>query len=287
MKTDHTRYDDDDVSYVIGGHAEKPFYKKWWVYTLAALMVVAAMVIYNLAKRDRGNAPVELNLTTESLSTNAASRTPKFRSDSSRLGKVIFSEVIVDGKTLKIWQFSGGNAELRIGAVSTEDPDVIFATQAADIRSDNRGIVGAFVDRGELVSKGQAQKGFCAIIDGEVVVGAAEHSPYLEEAIEKGGYFFRQYPLVYDGLVIDNKPKGSALRRALCERDGEIIVVECDHISFHDFAQTLADFNVQNAVYLMGADAYGFYRIDSEHVVEHGNIRWNQEHNVTYIVWKQ
>ena len=193
----------------------------------------------------------------------------------------------MDGKKLKVWQFDGGYAELRVGAVDTGEQDVIFATQAADIRSDNRGIVGALVDRGELISKGQAKKGFCAIIDGKVVVGAAEHSPYLEEAIEKGGFFFRQYPLVYDGLVIDNKPAGAALRRALCERDGEIIVVECDHVTFHDFAQTLADFNVQNAVYLMGADAYGFYRIDSEHVVEHGDIRWNQEPNVTYFVWKQ
>ncbi len=92
--------------------------------------------------------------------------------------------------------------------------------------------------------------------------------------------------LVFDGLVIDNKPAGTTLRRALCERNGEIIVVECDHITFHDFAQTLADFNVQNAIYLMGADAYGFYRMDNERVAEHGNVRWNQEPNVTYIVWK-
>ena len=82
------------------------------------------------------------------------------------------------------------------------------------------------------------------------------------------------------------KPAGTALRRALCERNGEIIVVECDNITFHDFAQTLADFNVQNAIYLMGADAYGFYRMDNERVAEHGNVRWNQEPNVTYIVWK-
>jgi hypothetical protein len=287
MKTDHTRYDDDDVSYIIGGHADKPFYKKWWVYVLAALIAVAAVGIYKLVIRNRGINPDKLTIATESLSTNTSSQTPVFRSDSSQPGKVILSEVVVDGKNLKVWQFNGGYAELRVGAISTGEQDVIFATQAADIRSDNRGIVGAFVDRGELISKGQAKKGYCAIIDGKIVVGAAEHSPYLEEAVEKGGYFFRQYPLVYDGLVIDNKPAGAALRRALCERDGEIIVVECDHITFHDFAQTLADFNVQNAVYLVGADSYGFYRIDDEHVVEHGDARWNQEPNVTYIVWKR
>ena len=247
MKTHYNKYDDDDVSYIIGGHAGKPFYKKWWFYALVTLGIVAAVVVYKLATRNHNDASPELIITTENLSTNAVGRTPKFQSDS----------------------------------------DVIFATQAADIRSDNREIVGAFVDRGELVSKGQAKKGFCAIIDGKVVVGAAEHSPYLEEAIEKGGYFFRQYPLVYDGLVIDNKPKGTALRRALCERDGEIIVVECKAITFHDFAQTLADFGVQNAVYLVGADAFGFYKADDGLVTEYGDPKWNQEPNVSYLVWKR
>ncbi|MBQ3732344.1 MAG: phosphodiester glycosidase family protein [Bacteroidales bacterium] len=287
MKTHYNKYDDDDVSYIIGGHAGKPFYKKWWFYALVTLGIVAAVIVYKLATRNHNDASPKLIITTENLSTNAVGRNPKFQSDSAQPGKVIVSEATVNGKTLKIWQFDGGYAELRIGAVGTDDPDVIFATQAADIRSDNRGIVGAFVNRGELVSKGQAKKGFCAIIDGKVVVGAAEHSPYLEEAIEKGGYFFRQYPLVYDGLVIDNKPKGTALRRALCERDGEIIVVECNAITFHDFAQTLADFGVQNAIYLVGADAYGFHKADDGLAIEHGDPKWNQEPNVTYLVWKR
>jgi hypothetical protein len=286
MKNDHTRYDDDDVSYIIGGNADRPFYKKWWVYALAVLFIVAAVVIYKMAMHKHGHMLDGLAIPTETSSTNSTSQMPEVHNDTSHSGKVIFSEVAVNGKTLKVWQFDGGYAELRIGAVNAEEQDVIFATQAADIRSDNRGIVGAFVDKGELVSKGQAKKGYCAIIDGKVVLGAAEHSPYLEEAIEKDGYFFRQYPLVYDGLVIDNKPKGAALRRALCERNGEIIVVECDHITFHDFAQTLADFDVQNAIYLVGADSYGFYKAD-ERVVEHGDARWNQEPNVTYFVWKR
>lgn len=286
MKTDRTRYDDDNVSYIIGGHPHKPFYKRWWVYATAALLVLAAVGGYILSKRELWNPTAEFPIPTESITTNASSQTPSFRNDSTQPGNVSFSKITVHGKNLKVWQFENGYAELRVGAIDTAEPNVIFATQAADIRSDNHGIVGAFVDRGELVSKGQAKKGFCAIIDGNVVVGAVEHSPYLEEAIEEGGYFFRQYPLVYDGMVINNKPKGTALRRALCERDGEILVVECDHITFHDFAQALADFNVRNAIYLVGADAYGFYRTDNG-VVEHGNPRWNQEPNVTYILWKK
>ena len=59
------------------------------------------------------------------------------------------------------------------------------------------------------------------------------------------GYFFRQYPLVKDGQVIDNEPKGKSIRRAICDRQGEIFMVETGSIeSFHDFAQALADLGV-------------------------------------------
>ena len=33
MKTHYNEYNDDDVSYIIGGHTGKPFYKKWWLET--------------------------------------------------------------------------------------------------------------------------------------------------------------------------------------------------------------------------------------------------------------
>ena len=32
---------------------------------------------------------------------------------------------------------------------------------------------------------------------------------------EKGGYFFRQYPLVDNGVLVDNEPKGKAIRKAI------------------------------------------------------------------------
>lgn len=32
---------------------------------------------------------------------------------------------------------------------------------------------------------------------------------------EKGGYYFRQYPLVDNGVLVDNETKGKAIRKAI------------------------------------------------------------------------
>ena len=113
-----------------------------------------------------------------------------------------------------------------------------------------------------------------------------ENSPYLEDAINNGGYFFRQYPLVVDGMAIEHTPKGTALRRALCEKEGTVFVVECDKITFHDFSQLLVNYGVTNAIYLVGSDSYGFYRTISGKRCDFGNSKHNEIPNITYMVWR-
>lgn len=148
---------------------------------------------------------------------------------------------------------------LHLGAIDRNDPSIIFTAQAADIRADNGGIVGAFVLEGEPKAWGLSKKGFCAIINDTMTVGVADNSPLFEEATEKGGYFFRQFPLVDKGSLVENELKGKAVRRALCDRGGEIFTVETLSIeSFHDFSQALVDLGVDNAIYLVGANAYGW-----------------------------
>lgn len=86
--------------------------------------------------------------------------------------------------------------ELCLKAPDYRDKNIILAAQAADIRRDNKKIVGAFVLKGEPLAWGLSKKGYCGIIDGKLTVGVADNSPLFEEATETEGYFFRQYPLV-------------------------------------------------------------------------------------------
>ena len=177
--------------------------------------------------------------------------------------------------------------ELYLGVPDIHDKSIVLTTQAADIRADNGKIVGAFVLKGKPLSWGLSKKGYCGIIDGKVTVGVAENSPLFEEATEKGGYFFRQYPLVDNGVLVENEPKGKSIRKALCDRNGEIMVVmTTTPESFHDFAQALVDMKVDNAIYLVGSVSFGYFRDLYDHLsIIYNKYRYGYQYE-NFIVWR-
>lgn len=176
---------------------------------------------------------------------------------------------------------------LEVGNDVVSDTTAILAAQAADIRRDNGEIAGAYVVRGELLSKGEAKAGYCSIVNGEINIGVADATPMLEQALESEGYFFRQYPLVAAGQLIENKPQGKARRKALAEIEGTICVVaSADKLSFHDFSQALIDAGARNAIYLVGANSTTLYtdRDGARHNI--GNVYENAPANINYLVWR-
>lgn len=177
--------------------------------------------------------------------------------------------------------------ELMIGVPNLHDKSIVLTTQAADIRADNGKIVGAFVMNGKPLSWGLSKKGYCGIIDGKVTIGVSENSPLFEEATEKGGHFFRQYPLVDNGVLVENEPKGKSIRKALCDRNGEIMVIMTQTTeSFHDFAQALVDMKVDNAIYLVGSTSFGYFRDRYDHLsIIYNKYRYGYQ-NENFIVWR-
>ena len=178
---------------------------------------------------------------------------------------------------------------LTVGAPDKETREAIMAFQAADIRADNREILGSFVLEGKMISRGTPKAGYCAIIDGIVTVGVAESTSLFEEAIEKDGYFFRQFSLVKNGVLEENaQVKNKTMRKALCDRNGQIFVAvsETDE-SMHDFAQALVDLSVDNAIYLVGShSAFGWYRDEAGEQIYFGVDLHRQSYkNENYIVW--
>lgn len=167
------------------------------------------------------------------------------------------------------------------------DTTAVLAVQAADIRRDNMEIVGAYVKEGELLSKGEAKAGFCAIVNGQITLGVADASPMLEQALMNDGYFFRQYPLVVGSQLVENKPKGRSIRKALVELDGAISVVLSMHkLTYHEFSQALIDLGVRNAIALVGGDSSVQY-IDEEgrKFTARDVVRYDSDY-INYIVWK-
>jgi len=177
---------------------------------------------------------------------------------------------------------------LSMGTPDMYDKNIILTAQAADIRADNGKINGAFVLAGRPLAWGLSKKGYVAIIDGKVSIGVAENSPLFEEATEKGGYFFRQYALVDNGSLVENESKGKSIRKAICDRAGEVFIAITETPeSFHDFSQALVDLGVRNAVYIVGSEfSYGYFRDKFDHLTQLCSKRRGGQKYENYIEWR-
>lgn len=202
-------------------------------------------------------------------------------------GFTIALDTTVNKKGLLILSPENATPRLIIGSEFLNNSNIILATQAADVRGDNGQIASTFVLNGELISKGEAKAGYCSIINGELSIGIADATPMLEQTLTEGGYFFRQYPLIVGGQIVENKPKGKAIRKALAEIGGKIyVVMSKDKLTFHDFSQLLIDVGARNAIYLVGSSSYGFYINDEGEKILTGKAPWEGVENVSYIIWE-
>ena len=259
----------DDELRVLGKPSpEEPKKKGFkWYYAVAILLIISGVIFAAVRLFDiQRNEIVPDFYETELSDTIAMSETilvmeklGNYKDSSKAYTEHI--EMTVNDIPLDIYIPHNAKPRLFIGTPDINDKNVIFTTQAADIRADNGKINGAFVLSGEPKAWGLSKKGYCGIINGKITIGVAANSPLFEEATETGGYFFRQYPLVDNGNLVENEPKGKAIRKAICDRGGEILVVMTQEPeSFHDFSQALIDLGASNAVYLVGSVSYGYFR---------------------------
>lgn len=288
------------------GHAtakEQGGVKRVWLFVgliIAVVTVVAVALMFAMRKEsnqeqvtyvEEGNVVVPVTPTEESV---VVSREPMSRiADSGVSGS--FTEIrdtTINDVPLKIYIPHNADMSLHIGKVARDDKAIVYVAEAAFIRSDNGGIVGAFVLGGEPRAWGLSVRGYCAVIDGKVTVGVADNSPLFEQATERGGYFFRQYPLVDNGAFVENEPKNKSVRRAICQRDDETFMVESlTKESFHDFTQALVDLGVDNAINLPGSESYGWAVDELGECHEFGipnyyTGRRRMPKNTNYIIWR-
>lgn len=268
--------------------SRKPKRRPLLLAAIAVAVIVAIAAIGYVRKEKAAQEPMLIVNVEEPLDTATVGAQPAAMP--SALGVrayVDIADTTAGGVPLVILTPQGATASLHIGSDVVSDSTAVMVMQAADIRRDNGGIVGAYVCKGELISKGRSKSGFCAIIGGSITIGVADSTPLLEQAIETDGYFFRQYPLVEGGQVVENKPQNSSLRKALAELDGRIVVVMSrSRLTFHEFSQALVDLGVSNAIYLVGGSNYSFATDATGRKVTFGAKPDTFAENVNYIVWR-
>ena len=121
-----------------------------------------------------------------------------------------------------------------------------------------------------------------------ITIGIAENSPLFEQATEQGGHFFRQYPAVDKGVMVENNPENASFRRALCVLNGKICIVSCtDRVVMNDFSRTLVKLGVQDAILLTGGTADGWCRNEAGQVFSFGIPHRKNEKYKNYLLFRK
>ena len=256
---------------------------RWWPWLLAALLlIVLAFVYWKISHRP---TPTLGNYMEEPVADSTQNVTFEVPAESNAYTQV--AQETVNDITLQIYTPVGGHVEMLVGSLPYNDKSIVLAAQAADYRADNGEIAGAFVYKGELLSKGHPKYGFCAIIGDKLTMGKSRETAMFERAVEEGGYFFRQFSLIHDGKYGEKLPKGKGVRRALCYYQENIVIIEStDRESLHDFAQALKDMGVKESISLVGSVQLPLYEDENGKRVIN-KIEHKEEALETYIVWRK
>ena len=295
---ENSKFDTEEVFDVIGGISDyvpggntitQNNRTPWWVWAIIGAVVLATivfLVVHFMGKPSND----KVGATSSSTGKEDVTDIWYNNTDVSRPSCVIVSDTLIDSLHLKIITPYNTVPELHVGVLDTSDADIVLCALAADLGGDSyKGkIIGAFVCEGEPLSWGGGRKlGYCAIIDGNITLGVAENSPLFEEATENEGYFFRQYPAVDNGVMVENNPKNAAFRRALCMLDGKVCVVATDNrVLMNDFSSALVKLGVENAIFLVGSIADGWYRTEDGSFYRLGNKAMKDNPNINYIVFR-
>lgn len=283
------KYDIQDTEIRVIGESSSSPKRKWGWMILAAVLVIgviASIIAFSCARSQEEEGIFE-------RSVHQAIPHPLrgwIQSlDSITDVCVITKDTIVNDIPMRLYVPLNMTPRLEVGYKCIDDTTHnMLLFQAADIRADNKKIVGAFVLRGKPLSWGLSKKGYCGIIGDQVTIGVADNSPLFEQATEVGGYFFRQYPLVSNGVLVENELKSQSTRRGLCELEGKVVVVETyTPESLHDFSQALVDIGTTNAIYLVGSAAIGWHRNFDGVGVASGQWEPRVFKNVSFIVWSR
>jgi hypothetical protein len=267
------------------GHKEKKSHFTW-AGVLLSVLIIALIIALKTCRNSAPEESVYCDVVPTCESQESQTTFGHMLSTESN-AYIVVSHQTVDDIPLRLLRPTGGHMEMVVGALDSTDTSIVMAACAADYRADNGEIAGAFVYKGELLSRGHPKLGFCAIIGREVTMGMSPETPLFERAVEQSGYFFRQHSLVHNGELGEKTPPGKAIRRALCYDGKDMFVVDTDEReSLHDFAQALIDMGVQEAISLVGNIPLSLYED------EHGNrtvsdIPHAEGKTVNYIVWKR
>lgn len=166
------------------------------------------------------------------------------------------------GVALNMYELKNLKAELSLTEPDTTDTTVWMYSRSADHTSDNH-YLGSFVVNGKTLETDRSRLGYCAMANGNIVIGISRSEKVKDYVVDRDGSFFRQFILVSNGVL---PPKfqlhGKVERRALARMsDDRLFYIETRHPeTLWDFADALREYGFADAIYITGGKCHSFYR---------------------------
>ena len=276
------KWNEEDEIQVLGTTSKKSHWK--WIIAIITFLVVLLLLFLFLPKNTVNEDSSDIVKLKEDVN-GIVNDSILYREESA----VNVSVDSINDVPLIVYSLVNLRAELSFDLPDRNDSTFFLVTQAADVRKDNKEILGDYVFKGKQLSTGKRKTGYCAIIDGNVSLGISLNDEIKDYCIANNGYFFRQYALVIDGEIQENKLKGKAMRRALAKQGEDLYIIESvNRESLYDFSEALADLGVSDAIYLVGGDAYMLYRNrENEQLYECGDNNKFNYPTINYIIFRK
>ena len=276
------KWNEEDEIQVLGTTSKKSYWK--WIIAIVTFLVVSLLLFLFLPKKTVNEDSSDIVKLKEDVN-RIVNDSILYKEESA----VNVSADSINDVPLIIYSLVNLRAELSFDLPNKNDSTFFLVTQAADVRKDNKEILGDYVFKGKQLSTGKRKTGYCAIIDGNVSIGISLNDEVKDYCIANNGYFFRQYALIIDGEIQENKLKGKAMRRALAKQGEDLYIIESvNRESLYDFSEALADLGISDAIYLVGGDAYMLYRNrENEQLYECGDNNKFNYPTINYIIFRK
>lgn len=164
---------------------------------------------------------------------------------------------------MDIYSLSGLSASVTTIEPDTADREVMFFCRCADHTKDGK-YIGTLVIDGEEKNADTNRRGYCAMANGNVVIGISKSEKVKDYVTDQKGSFFRQFILLSDGEIPGKFIlSGNVVRCALGRTpDSKLYFIQTKgKATMRGFAEALREYGFIDAIYLTGGDEdYLYYR---------------------------
>lgn len=197
------------------------------------------------------------------------------------------------GVAMNFYELHNLKAEIMLTRPDTADTSILLCTRCADYTADGR-YLGSLVAGGKELQTDRSRVGYCAMANGNTVIGISRSERVKDYCEERGGSFFRQFVLVSDGVlpsrfVLHGKVERRALGRMA---DDRLYIIETRHKeTLWDFADALREYGFVDAIYLTGGTSRSWYRSGDNklHYIGDMNepVKGNLNNKIPWLVFRK